>query len=250
MPTLHFLGTGSAVTDPHRTTTMLAVEASGSVLVIDCGGDVVQRMLGAGLLLEEVSAVIVTHEHPDHVAGFPLMVQKLWLSGRTAPLPVYGISQALDQARRCIDAFDTSGWEGLPPIEWNRVAHTADAPVMATSPWHITATPSLHGVPSIALRIEHGPSGAVFAYSSDTAPSEEIARFAKGAQVLVHEATGALPGHSSANDAARIAAEAGAGRLYLVHLPHESELNASHLATARGIFSHTFKANELEAVDY
>jgi ribonuclease Z len=250
MPSLHFLGTGSAVTDPHRTTTMLALHDPGSVIIVDCGGDVVQRVQACGLDLEEITAVILTHEHPDHVAGFPLMIQKLWLAGRKEPLPIYGILPALTQASKCLDAFDTSEWEGLPEIQWMEVPYEASVKVFENAQWLVTATPALHGVPNIALRFEHRPTAAACAYGSDTAPSGEIASFARGATVLAHEATGDLPGHSTASGAAQVAAAAGVEVLYLVHLPHESELGATHLAAAREIFPQTFKAGELEQIRF
>ena len=250
MPSLHFLGTGSAVTDPHRTTTMLALHDPGSVIVVDCGGDVVQRIQACGLELEEITAVILTHEHPDHVAGFPLMIQKLWLAGRKEPLPVYGILPALTQASKCLDAFDTTEWEGLPEIQWMEVPYEAGVKVFETMQWRVTATPALHGVPNIALRFEHRPSGGTCVYGSDTAPAGEIASFARGATILVHEASGDLPGHSTASGAAQVAAAAGIEVLYLVHLPHESELGAPELAAAREIFQQTFKAGELEQIRF
>lgn len=249
MPTVHFLGTGSAVTDPHRTTTMLAFGAPGSAILVDCGGDVVQRVQQAGIPLEDITALIITHEHPDHVAGFALMMQKLWLAGRRVPLPVHGISPALAQARKCFAAFDSSGWEGLPEIHWHEISHEPGALVLTDAIWCVTATPSLHGVPSIALRVEHLPTGTAVVYSSDTAPSEAVAKFARGARLLVHEATGAHPGHSTASDAAHIAAAAKPVALYLVHLPPEAQLDAAALEAAREIFPNTVKADELGSVE-
>jgi ribonuclease Z len=250
MPTVHFLGTGSAVTDPYRTTTMLAFSTPGSAVIVDCGGDVVQRIQQAGIPLKEIAAIIITHEHPDHVSGFALMMQKLWLAGRRVPLPVHGIAPALAQARRCFDAFDTSGWDGLPEILWRELPHTPGADILEDIHWRITATPSLHGVPSIAVRVQHRDTGAACVYSCDTAPSEAVAKFARGAQLLVHEATGSHPGHSTACDAAHIAAAAKVDALYLVHLPPEAELDETALAAARKIFPKTFKAAELETADF
>ncbi len=250
MPAVHFLGTGSAITDPHRTTTMLAFQHPGSVIVIDCGGDLVQRLLQAGLPLDDISALIITHAHPDHVAGFPLAVQKLWLARRRTPLPVHGIAPALDQARRCLGAFDTSGWNGLFAMDWREFPHTPGAPVLDAAPWRITAMPSNHSIPSVALRIEHAPSGRVCAYSSDTAPFDAMADFARGADLLVHEASGPFPGHSTALDAARIAAAANVRALRLVHLAPESQLNAACMAAARQIFPDTQKAGECEFLNY
>ena len=221
--TVHFLGTGSALTSAERTTTMLAVAsgdaASGEAFfLVDCGGDAVQRLQQAGLDAAAIDAVVLTHEHPDHVGGFPLLIEKLWLLGRRAPIAVYGLAPTLAVARRLFEAFDTSGWKDLPPVEYHAVEATDGAAVFARGPFRVTAWPVNHPVPTVGLRFEAG--GRTAAYSCDTAPCAGVVELARGADLLVHEATGHLPGvHSSATEAAACAAEAGAGRLVLVHLP-------------------------------
>lgn len=242
MATLHLLGTGAAVSDPHRTTTMLAVSDGISTIVVDCGGDVLQRLMEAGIALESIDALIVTHEHPDHVSGFPLFMEKLWLAGRRRPIPVYGIRQAIEQARRCFIAFDTSNWKDMPSIDWQEVPHREGARVLENESWLISATPATHAVPTIGLRIKSLTSGGVVAYSCDTEPSEAIMTMAKESTILVHEATGEGPGHSSCEQAARIASEAGAGRLLLVHLP--PNLRDTDVDTAREIFYFTDAGEE------
>jgi ribonuclease Z len=235
MATLHLLGTGAAVSDARRTTTMLAFQAPGSVVVVDCGGDVVQRMLAAGIDLDDVQALIVTHEHIDHAGGFPLFVKRMWLAGRRRPIDVYGIAPALDQARRCWEAFDTARWKDVPELRWHQVALEEGAAVLDDASWRITASPGTHGVPVIGLRVEHVAGGCV-AYSCDTEPSEAITRLSYGADILVHEASGAFKGHTSNEDAARIAGRAQARRLVLVHLP--PDVADGDLAEARSIFPH------------
>lgn len=223
MPTLHLLGTGAALSSGARTTTMLAVAAPGSVLLIDCGGDAAQRMLAQGIALDELVGVVLTHEHPDHIGGFPLLVERLWLAGRRHPLPVHGPEGTLERARRLWTTFDTSGWEGVPELEWRGVTLEQDANVLESAVWTVTAAPGEHSVPSIALRVEHRETGSVVAYSADTRPTPAVARLAAGADLLIHEATGGeAGGHSTAEAAAEIAAEAGVGRLVLVHLPPEA----------------------------
>ena len=100
MATLYLLGTGAGLSDGSRTTNMLAFSDQQSSLVVDCGGDVVQRMQAANIDLATITALIITHEHPDHVSGFPLFMEKIWLAGRRHPIPVYGPEAALSQARR------------------------------------------------------------------------------------------------------------------------------------------------------
>jgi ribonuclease Z len=234
MPTLHLLGTGAALSGPGRTTTMLALQGERSHLLVDCGGDAVERLTTAGVDLKRISALVLTHGHPDHVSGFPLLIQKLWLAKRGQPLPIRGPESALARARALLDCFDTSNWEGVPPLDWQAVEPREGAAVWSDGEWRITAAPGSHGrTPSIGIRAEWSAGGAV-AHSSDTEPCSAIARLARGAAILVHEATGEFAGHSTAVGAARIAREAEAERLMLVHLPPEPD--QADLEAARAVF--------------
>ncbi|HEV2130533.1 MAG TPA: MBL fold metallo-hydrolase [Longimicrobiaceae bacterium] len=236
MPTLHLLGTGAALSDASRTTTMLAFQSDRSSVVVDCGGDVVHRLLKQRVPLESIEALILTHEHPDHVSGFPLFMEKIWLAERRRPIPVHGPGPALEQARRIFEAFDTSSWEGMPKIEWHEVALEEGTRVLESDSWRITAAPGEHSVPVIGLRVEDARGDGIVAYSADTERSDAIARLGDGADILVHEATGGFSGHTSIQDAAHVASQAGVGRLILVHLP--DDISEDDLAEARESFPH------------
>jgi ribonuclease Z len=75
----------------------------------------------------------------------------------------------------------------------------------------------------MGLRFEVKHSKKVVAYSCDTEPCEAVVRLAGGADVLIHEASGAFYGHSSAAQAAGIARKAEVGQLYLIHYPSKVE---------------------------
>ncbi len=234
MATLHLLGTGAALSSPSRTTTMLAFEDEGSCVVVDCGGDAVQRLLTAGIAPASIDALLLTHEHADHVSGFPLFMEKIWLAERSRPLPVCGPRAALDQARRIWESFETGGWKGVPEIRWLEVPLREDAAVWASDRWRITGAPGIHSVPVMGIRVERHDGGGAVAYSADTERSDAIARLADAADVLVHEATGSFSGHTSVQDAAHVAAQAGVGKLVLVHLP--PEMDEEDLEEARQSF--------------
>ncbi|MEM8599484.1 MAG: MBL fold metallo-hydrolase [Bacteroidota bacterium] len=217
---------------------MLAVEDGPELHVIDCGGDVVQRMLMAGLYADDLRALYLTHAHPDHIAGFPLFIEKVWLMGRRAPIPVYGPAHALDAARRLFSVFDTSSWEGLPECAWYPIVMEPNTPVLTTGRFQVTATPTVHPLPTVALRFDARRTGTSMTYSCDTAPSDAVCALASGTTLFVHEANGVVPGvHSSVEEATTCAKTAEAERLVLIHLPplvDDATMNAG-----RSIFPNT-----------
>ena len=244
--TVHLLGTGSAHAGPDRTTTMLAVEGGGRLVLVDCGADAVQRMLACGLDPTALAAVVLTHEHPDHIAGYPLLLEKLWLMGRRDPLPVCGPGPTLDKAEALFAVFDTDGWDGVPERDLRPVELEPGATVLDLDGLTVTATPVDHPVPTVGLRFE--ADGASLAYSCDTAPTEAVVRLARGADLLVHEGTGHLPGvHSSPEEAAHVAAEAGVRRLVLVHAPVDAA--DGDLETAQAAFAETAWGHDGDRVE-
>ncbi len=87
--------------------------------------------------------------------------------------------------------------------------------------------------------------GLTVAFSGDTKPCRALEKAARGADLLVHEATYASEadraeanrwGHSTFTDAANAAARAGAKRLWLTHLSQAIEDVPSALEAARAIF--------------
>jgi ribonuclease Z len=252
MAELLVLGSGAALTDGSREPTMLAVRGAASTVVIDCGGNAVRQLQRLRVPLESIERLILTHSHPDHTSGFALFVEMLWLAGRRAALPIHGPAEAIDVTRRVWAQWDTREWRGLPELQWNVVPEVTGAPIATGADFELTAAPGIHGgIPVIGVRARELRSGATCAYGADGTPSPGVRALAEGVAVLVHEATGAHPVHSTAEQAAELARAAGARRLVLVHLsPLENDLAAQQAAAQRIFGSPVFIAQDLDRYSF
>jgi ribonuclease Z len=214
---LIFLGTASAVPEHNHENTNLALSNHSKVLLIDCSVNPIVRLEQAGLDLHQVSDLIVTHFHPDHVAGLPLLLMGSWLLGRQKPLNIYGLAHTLDRIKDMMDGYEWHTWPNLFPVDFHELPTEEMHPAIIDTEWTIHSSPVQHLIPTIGLRIELKPSGKTLAYSCDTSPCSEVARLAQNAYVLIHEATGEYPGHSSALQAGQVAQKANAEKLFLIH---------------------------------
>jgi len=153
----------------------LVVESGSTRILIDCGfglAEVVARLGRAGIAPESLSAVLVTHEHADHVGGVPRFAAKfdipVWLT--------YGTLVAVNgrlQGVRTVRAFDSQDVFLVGDIEVTPfpVPHDAREPVQyvlsdgdhrlglltdlgMTTP-HVTA--SLSGCDALVLECNHDP---------------------------------------------------------------------------------------------
>lgn len=247
MAEILLLGTGSALTDGSREPTMLALRGRRSTIVMDCGANAIRQLQQLRVPLDSIERLILTHSHPDHTSGFSLLVEMLWLGGRRHPLPIHGPADAIDVVQRIWNQWDTSAWEGLPGLEWHRVPPEIGAPICVGADFELTAAPGVHLVPVIGVRARDLQGGGAVVYSSDGEPSPGIRALAQGADMLVHEATGAFPGHSSAEGAAELARAAGVRRLILVHLsPNTNDLQAQRQAAAEIFGDQVFVGRDLD----
>jgi ribonuclease BN (tRNA processing enzyme) len=227
---------------PSPTANLLVI--GGYSYVIDCGLGVTRGLVEAGIALPELRCIIITHLHSDHVLELGPLIHTAWTAGLKEKVVVYGpagtaavwqgflASLSYDIAIRIED-------EGRPDLaRMVEVREYGDGAVFTDERVKVTALRVLHPpvADCFALRFDHGAGSVVF--SADTTYFPPLAAFARGADILVHEAiyepgvdrlvarvgNGArlkqhlLASHTLAEDVGRIATEAGVGLLVLHHL--------------------------------
>jgi ribonuclease Z len=100
-----FLGTGAPPVSLRRAGPAHLVETAGCKLLIDCGSGVSQRLVAAGTRGADIDALIVTHEHSDHLVDFYQLVISSWHQGRGRPWRVLAPEPALANMRAQYGTF-------------------------------------------------------------------------------------------------------------------------------------------------
>jgi len=238
------LGTSSAVPDDKHENTHLAVVGQGHTVLIDCASTPIVRLKKAGIDFNGLSDIILTHFHPDHVSGVPLLLMNMWVLGRRKALNIYGLHHTLERVEDLMGFHGWSSWPDFFPVAFFRLPNEDMTSVLENDEFRIFSSPVKHLVPTIGLRIEFLKQDKILAYSSDTEPCPQTIALAAGADVLIHEATGAETGHSSASQAAGIARESGSKALYLIHYPTGEFYSDAMIDEAKEVFSGEVKLAE------
>jgi ribonuclease Z len=170
----------------------------------------------------------------------------MWLMGRTKPINIYGLHFTMDRLEDLMGFYGWSDWPNFFSVGFYRLPESEMAFVLDCSEFKIHSSPVHHMIPTIGLRVECKNPGKAFAYSCDTEPCEQTVRLADGVDILIHEAAGAVFGHSSAEQAGEIATRAEVGSLYLIHYPTGRFAKGDIAAEARK----TYKGEVVIAKDF
>jgi ribonuclease BN (tRNA processing enzyme) len=202
---------------PERGASGYAMETEHGIEIWDCGGGTLHRYLRAGLRLEGLRALYITHHHADHVSDLPLILQTLIYQpglNRSAPLLLHGPAPVRAYFDFCSSFF---GLGSSPfPISFTELEPGCSVEHPAGS---FTVYPTVHTEGSLAFRLE--TTDGILAYSGDTDVCDGVREAARGADLFLCECSfpdgGKLGRHLTAGEAGRIAAEAGARRIVLTH---------------------------------
>ena len=286
-----FAGTAGSIPTARRGLPALLVRRGGDRILFDCG-EGTQRQLVGSVGLTDLSEIFVTHFHADHWLGLPGLLKTFDLRGRERPLAIHaprGLRERLGLALRAAGrvGYELALFELEPGAVLRRegyriapvpVAHRGRAFAYVLfederpGVFNPAAAKQLGLVPGPEFgRVQRGETvrgvspeqvmgaprpGRKLVISGDTEPCEALQVAARGADVLIHEATfadeetarAAETGHSTASQAAGVAA---AAEVTLLALTHFSTRYAVGLLgeEARAVFTRTVLPRDFDTIE-
>ena len=193
------LGTSGPSPAIDRAESGTLVQAGAETLLFDCGRGVPERLNQLGL--GSVNKIFLTHLHSDHTQGLPILWMGGWsLRGQNA-FSVWGPGTGVDQPT------GTSGLGAMLTVAYATNTHIRrDLVEMYPGSGIVFDAHEIvegvvyqsNGVTVTAFLVDHDPVAPAFGYrvhyggrsvviSGDTRPSDNLVKFAKGVDVLVHE---------------------------------------------------------------
>ena len=236
MAKLIILGTSNALSSEKSDNTHMVLVGEERNVLIDCVTNPIHTLSKFEIDFNDVTDLVLTHFHPDHVSGGPLFLMDMWLRGRKKPINIYGLHYTLDRFERLMEFYSWAEWPEFFPVAFHRLPANELVTMLDCDEFTTKTSPVHHMIPTIGLQFDFKGSGKRLAYSCDTEPCEPVITLAEGADVLIHEATGASRGHSSAAQAGEIAKKAEVGFLYLIHYPTGEYANDDLINEAQRTF--------------
>ena len=229
--------------------------------LIDCGYGVTKQLITAGVALNRLRYVFITHHHSDHNLEFGPLLYNTWITGLPAHVDAYGPPGLTKMGQQFFDylKFDIDTRivdEGRTDPRKMLTTHEIKPGVVLVN----------DDVKVSSCLVRHPPIKDAYAYrfdakdrsvviSGDTAYAPELAEFAKGADVLVHEVM-YLPGieallkrlpnakrlrehlmaaHTLPEDVGKIATQAGVKTVVLSHFVPGDDASITDEQWAEGV---------------
>lgn len=189
-----FLGTGAPPVSLRRAGPAHLVEAGGIKVLIDCGSGVSQRLVAAGHAGAQLDALIVTHEHSDHLVDFYQLIVSSWHQGRNRPWRVLAPAPALANMRGQYDAFAREralrvAFEKRPDATGLEVIFEKlrEGPVAGLGELRVEAFLVDHKPVEPAFGLAFSANGNRVVFSGDTRLTPSLEQAAQGCDLLVCE---------------------------------------------------------------
>ncbi len=225
------LGSSGSYASTENPCTGFLLRSAGATVLLDCGPGTLGP-LQDHINPAELTAIVLTHCHPDHWMELPVLRNVLTFFCPVEEMPVYGTAET----RRMDDAVNVRHDTRADPIRWNVIDEHSSIRI-GDQTWSFSLTD--HSVETLATRVDVG--SASFAFTSDTGPGWNVGELGSGIDLAICEASFLSPmedlgiPHSSARQTGTSARHAGVKQLVLTHLPPGSDA-PEHVAEAEQAF--------------
>lgn len=222
--TVRFVGSGDSFGSGGRFQTCIVVDGPRSRFAIDFGASSLIALSQQGVDHNSLDAILLTHLHGDHCGGVPFLLMDAMLGARRSrPLVIAGPRDLRPRMDAVRDALFPGSGVMTPrfPLEWIAMEPGRAHPVLDLV---VTPEPARHTRETnpTALRVE--VDGRVVTYTGDTEWTEDVARAARGADLLIAECyfhDKPVKWHLNYPDIVTHAKGVGARRIILTHMSRE-----------------------------
>ena len=180
------LGTGTISLSPGRSCAGYLLETSGLRLLVDCGSGITRRLAELQIEWQTVTHVALTHFHIDHHGDLPTLVfawKYGFLPSRSLPVEIIGPVGTADLVGRLAAAY--GDWLTTPGFLLTVREIVPGEAVELPGGVKLSAHAVPHTPESVAYSFERGARRIV--YTGDTGPSDALAAWAHGCDLLVCE---------------------------------------------------------------
>jgi ribonuclease BN (tRNA processing enzyme) len=189
-----FLGSGAPPVSLRRAGPAHLVETGDVKVLVDCGSGVSQRLVAAGHAGAQIDALIVTHEHSDHLVDFYQLIVSSWHQGRNRPWRVLAPEPALANMRGQYEAFAREralriAFEKRPDATGLEVVfeELREGPVAGLGDLAVEAFLVDHKPVEPAFGLSLSANGSRVVFSGDTRLTPSLEQAADGCDLLVCE---------------------------------------------------------------
>jgi ribonuclease BN (tRNA processing enzyme) len=233
---LTVIGSGTSQPQSETPASGLLLETDTTAVLVDCGQGIMRELLDVRDP-RTLAAIVIGHMHADHYIDLVSLRYLLpWEGTPTGRLPVLlppGGKARLDALATAISERPTFFDEAFDVSEYDPAAPATVGDLT------LAFIPGQHYVPAWGC-VATAADGARIAISGDTGPSETFVEAARGADVVVAEATlidaafdDPRRGHLTPEEAIDMADRAGVTRVVLVHFRAELQERIDRLCAGR-----------------